>query len=82
MNAVDRLTECPVDGCEICHPRNLLMCRSHWYSVPKHLREALWDAFRHHGVISEEYLDARRAAIDAATQRDTQATVAQSDKED
>lgn len=43
------------------------MCRPHWYSVPKLLRDEVWDSYRRDGVLSERYLEARDAAIKAAS---------------
>lgn len=59
--------ECPVPGCETFHPRNMLMCRSHWFRVPKPIRDEVWDSYRSEGILSERYGEARQAAIDAVT---------------
>jgi hypothetical protein len=59
------LRECPVEGCTERHKRSLLMCRSHWYQVPKNLRDELWAAYKHSGVLSERYLDVRESCIEA-----------------
>lgn len=58
--------ECPVEGCPTRHDRAMLMCRRHWYKVPKPLRDELWKVYRSEGVLSEEYMDARKACIEAA----------------
>lgn len=65
--------ECPVDGCVERHDRKMLMCRKHWYSVPKPLRDALWKAYREEGVLSDEYIEARQACIGAAEQKEAEA---------
>lgn len=58
---------CPVDGCTRQHPRSFLMCRQHWYAVPKELRDAVWRTYDHgRGLMAEEYAEARDAAIAAA----------------
>lgn len=62
--------ECPVDGCDNRHARSLLMCRDHWFSLPKPLRDDLMRAYRRHGVLSEEYWAAREACIANAEGRD------------
>ena len=31
--------DCPVDGCLLVIPFELLMCRAHWYTVPLNLRK-------------------------------------------
>lgn len=37
---------CPANGCEIVTPPEMLMCRSHWYMVPKALRSEVWRAWK------------------------------------
>lgn len=62
--------ECPVAGCTNKHDRSMLMCRGHWFSVPKPLRDELWRAYRsEEGVFSEAYDEAREACIAAAEGR-------------
>lgn len=55
---------CPVTGCSTRIPRHLFMCGKHWRRVPPQLQEAILDTYRA-GVVTQEYLDARRAAIAA-----------------
>ena len=33
---------CPIDGCPRERKSKQLMCRSHWYKVPKELRDKVW----------------------------------------
>jgi hypothetical protein len=63
------LRTCPVEGCEETHTRSKLMCISHWYSVPKDLRDELWRAYRSDGVLSDAYVEAMDACIAAASER-------------
>jgi hypothetical protein len=58
--------DCPVDGCTNKHESDKLMCRRHWYSVPRHLRDALWSAINEHGWFSNEAGLARGECIRAA----------------
>ena len=58
--------ECPVPGCKDTHPPAHLMCRHHWYKVPKPLRDEVWDSYRRDGVLSDRYRQARDEAIKAA----------------
>ena len=50
---------CFATGCHIHVPTTLLMCRRHWYMVPKPLRDAIWQTYRdgpsgdHHANIAE-----------------------------
>lgn len=34
--------ECPIDGCDKPRKENQLMCKWHWYQVPKELRDKVW----------------------------------------
>ena len=54
--------QCRAPGCEARHARSLFCCRRHWYSLPKPLRDAIWRAYRQHGVFSDEYLQAAENA--------------------
>jgi hypothetical protein len=36
---------CPIEGCEASLPLNILMCRRHWFMVPKKARQAVWEAW-------------------------------------
>jgi hypothetical protein len=56
---------CPIDGCDTRIARSRVMCRKHWYMVPRPLRDDVWTTYRRDGVLSEEYQDARDAAIAA-----------------
>ena len=62
---------CYARGCETHVPLRMLMCRPHWYALPKPLRDAVWSAYQ----VGQErldgtafptlrYLDATRAARD------------------
>ena len=64
------MKDCPVDGCETRVDAAFLMCRTHWYSVPKDLRDRVWKTFRNGaGIYDEAYLDAAADAIDAAERK-------------
>lgn len=53
---------CRIDGCEHTHPRDHFCCRSHWFALPKLLRDAIWKAYRGPGVFSDEYAQAAENA--------------------
>lgn len=36
---------CPANGCTRTVSPAMLMCRPHWYMVPKPLRDAVWNAW-------------------------------------
>lgn len=60
---------CHAIGCEVVVDPGLLMCREHWFKVPRLLRRAVWRNYRKGQEItkdpSRDYLEAARAAIDA-----------------
>lgn len=41
----DRRHECHWPGCQRQVPPAMWGCRQHWFSLPKHLRDAIWDAY-------------------------------------
>jgi len=58
--------ECPADRCSRSVPSHMLMCRNHWFMVPKPLRDDVWDAYAGgSGVGSDAHNEAIMAAIDA-----------------
>lgn len=61
----ERKYVCAISDCEKVIPRTRLMCKRHWFQVPISLRNAVWDTYRRCGVLSEEYWEAREAAIHA-----------------
>lgn len=53
---------CAVDRCDIPVQRGMLMCKGHWLSLPKPLRDAVWRTWRK--VFNAEY----RRGVDPETQ--------------
>lgn len=37
---------CHAHGCQTPVPESLVMCRAHWFAVPKRLRDAIWSEYR------------------------------------
>lgn len=59
---------CPGPGCQLHVSPDRLMCRGHWYAVPKPLRDLVWATWRSGvGAGTPEHTDAIRAAIAAIT---------------
>ena len=57
---------CPIPGCGYQIDPSRLMCRRHWYTVPKELRDRVWATWRSgHGAYSREHQEAVRGAIGA-----------------
>lgn len=36
---------CHAMGCDLPVPPKMFMCRKHWYSLPKAMRDAIWDEY-------------------------------------
>lgn len=61
---------CPIPDCGIQIDPSRLMCRAHWYVVPKHTRDQVWATWRSgQGAFSTEHQDAVIAAIAAVRGR-------------
>ncbi len=60
---------CHALGCTVEVPPAMLMCKRHWFCVPKALRREVWRLYRKGQEEtkdpSPEYLEAARAAIAA-----------------
>jgi hypothetical protein len=64
LAALSRWGRCPVRGCRAQLDPSRLMCRDHWYLVPKPLRDQVWATWRSgEGVFSPEHREAVRMAI-------------------
>jgi hypothetical protein len=55
--------KCAISDCSRKIARTMLMCKPHWAQVPKPLQNRVWTTYRFNGVLSEEYWEAREAAI-------------------
>jgi hypothetical protein len=61
---------CPVPGCGDQIDPSRLMCRRHWYQVPRALRNQVWATWRSgQGALSREHADAVRTAVAACQER-------------
>ncbi len=55
---------CPIPGCKVQIDPSRLMCRAHWYMVPKNMRDRVWATWRSgQGAFSSEHEDAVRRAV-------------------
>jgi hypothetical protein len=36
---------CHAMGCDVTVPPRMFMCRRHWFSLPKAMRDAIWRAY-------------------------------------
>lgn len=61
-----RQSICPI--CEKSISRTMLMCKPHWFQVPRELRDRVWSTYRAYrsddGSLLD-YVEARDAAIHA-----------------
>lgn len=55
--------KCEAQGCTKRVPSEMLMCRRHWFMVPKDLRCRVWAGY--HRGMDDEYHVAVAAAVDA-----------------
>jgi hypothetical protein len=57
---------CPIAGCGDQIDPSRLMCRLHWYTVPKELRDQVWASWQSgQGAYSRAHRDAVKTAVDA-----------------
>lgn len=58
---------CHATGCTVRVPREMFMCRRHWFTLPKAMRDRIWRAYRDGQCddwkISHEYANAAREAV-------------------
>lgn len=54
---------CPGPDCEEQIERRKLACPPHWAQVPRELQQAVYAAYRRHGIGSGEHMNAVIAAV-------------------
>lgn len=58
---------CHATGCDVAVPLEMFMCRRHWFSLPKVLRNRIWATYRPGQCddwhITHEYANAAREAV-------------------
>ena len=57
---------CHARGCEKSCPPKHLMCKAHWFKVPKALRDAVWSAYVPGQEVSKDPTSEWHEAADAA----------------
>lgn len=69
--------DCPIDGCTNGRQSNQLMCKSHWFKVPKALRDDVWAKARKMwaeeeagGPAYRAWSEAREQAIHAVEEKE------------
>lgn len=65
---------CHATRCNVEVPPAMLMCRRHWFMVPRLIQIAVWTAYRKGQEVdkrpSEAYMDAYRRAVNAVDQKE------------
>jgi hypothetical protein len=59
--------KCRVEGCSGTHAEDQLVCRKHWFQLPKDVRRRIWDLYRD-GPASD-HVEACHAAIESLNKR-------------
>ncbi len=58
---------CHATGCKTRVPPEMFMCKKHWFSLPKPMRDAIWRTYRPGQCddwnITHEYAEAARDAV-------------------
>lgn len=67
--------DCPGPDCKEQLPIHILMCRTHWWQVPRLIRTRVQQAWQNRGKAGgwDEYMDARSAAIAAVNGKQVKA---------
>jgi len=59
--------QCHATDCEIKVPPEMFMCRRHWFTLPKRLRDKIWSTYRPGQCddwnITKEYSEAAKECI-------------------
>jgi hypothetical protein len=65
---------CHATGCNVPVPPAMLMCRKHWFMVPKPIQNEVWRAYRPGQEVtkdpSEDYMRAYQRAVASVEQRE------------
>ena len=67
LAGLQRVGRCPVPDCHSPIDSSRLMCRRHWYLVPKQIRDRVWATWQSgQGAFSREHQETVRMAITAS----------------
>lgn len=65
---------CHATLCEVRVPPTMFMCKRHWFSLPKNIRDRIWSTYRvgqcNDWSISAEYAKAAREAVTLIANRE------------
>lgn len=54
------MNQCPHPDCKTQKPREQYACRSHWFSLPKNIRDKIWSGYR---SSAEKWVSADKEAM-------------------
>jgi len=76
---------CEVAGCQSLIPSFMLMCQPHWLAVPSGLRLRVQNAYRDGREMrihpTQQYLDARRAALGVVNMKQQNTAAREGDRQ-
>lgn len=77
LDRLGNIHVCHANGCVLPVPRRMFMCKTHWYRLPKAMRDAIWQAYRpgqETGRVepSAEYLRVATEAINWLAQQESE----------
>lgn len=63
MNNLDKI-KCYIPRCKKQVPRTRVMCKDHWFAVPKSIRDSVWENYKARNWREWKVaIDAARAAV-------------------
>lgn len=66
---------CHADSCTVPVPRKMFMCKRHWYTLPKSMRDEVWLAYalgqeNDWGLVTDDYLEVTQRCIEYVAARE------------
>jgi hypothetical protein len=72
--------KCAYPACAVSCPRIMGFCLKHWFVLPRTLRSGIWNAYTRRiaegGPLTEQFIEAYRAAVTWAIEREAPAQAA------
>ena len=65
---------CHAEGCEVRVPPAMFMCKPHWFSLPKAMRDEIWDVYEpgqeQRMDPTDEYIEVARRCVEWVAKRE------------
>lgn len=61
---VGKVHICGWPGCRRPVPLEMWGCKSHWFTLPKEIRDAIWQGYGRNGKLSPEWIAANDKALE------------------